>query len=277
MKNSAKNRAADIVCYTFLIIVAITCIFPFYVMFINATHSNSSIMTKIALLPGKNITANLHWLTQRAQPMRMMLNSLIISVSSTALSAYIGALTAYGFSKFRFKGNTVLFWVVLATMMIPTQMSLIGLAQISHSIGILGSYWPVILPSMASASTVFWLRAHFAESVHNSLIEAARVEGYNELAIFHRIALPLSKTGIATISIFNFVNAWNNYLTPLTLLSDAKKFPISIGIAIIRTIEPRDLGALYLGLAISVIPILIVFACLSRYILAGLASGAVKG
>ena len=277
MKLNTKNRLSDFFAYFFLILTAVTCIVPFYIMFINATHPNADIIARIELVPGRSIAANMKWLSQYIQPTRMILNSIFISVISTALAAYVGALAAYGFSKFRFRGRKALFWVVLATMMIPTQMSLIGLAQISQKLGILGSYWPVILPSMASASTVFWLRAHFSESVHNSLIEAARVEGYSELAIFHRIALPLSTTGIATISIFNFVGAWNNYLVPLALLSNVKKFPISVGIAIIRTVDPRNLGGVYLSLAISVIPILIIFACLSRFILAGLSSGAVKG
>ena len=277
MKLNTKNRLSDFFTYFFLILTAVTCIVPFYIMFINATHPNADIIARIELVPGRSIAANMKWLSQYIQPTRMILNSIFISVISTALAAYVGALAAYGFSKFRFRGRKALFWVVLATMMIPTQMSLIGLAQISQKLGILGSYWPVILPSMASASTVFWLRAHFSESVHNSLIEAARVEGYSELAIFHRIALPLSTTGIATISIFNFVGAWNNYLVPLALLSNVKKFPISVGIAIIRTVDPRNLGGVYLSLAISVIPILIIFACLSRFILAGLSSGAVKG
>jgi multiple sugar transport system permease protein len=162
-------------------------------------------------------------------------------------------------------------------MMIPSQMSLIGLFQLSKKLGILNTYVPLILPAFANASTVFFLKGTFDENLPLSLLEAARMEGMGEFRIFNTIAFPLCQVGIATISIFNFVNIWNNYLNPLTLLNQKGKYPLSIGIAILRRTDPADLGAVYLGLMISVIPILLIYSFCSKFIIGGMLEGSVKG
>jgi len=272
-----KNKHKKIGSYLFLIILSFICIIPFYVMIINATHASEDIVTNFLLLPGKNIINNYHNMMGVMNPWKMLLNSLYITVPSTVLTAYIGALTAYGFSVYRFKGDKILFWIVLSTMMIPEQMLIIGIFHVFRIVGITNSFIPIIFPQVAKAATVFWLKGYLDQVLDKALLEAARVEGMGEFRIFHVIGLPLMKPGIATISIFNFVTVWNNFIMPLSMLSNPKKYPISMGIAIMRRLEPLDLGAVYVMLVISVIPILLIYMLFSKYIIGDVTTGAVKG
>ncbi|WP_218915135.1 carbohydrate ABC transporter permease [Caldanaerobius polysaccharolyticus] len=157
-QKESKSDIYVVVIYVFLIGVAVISFLPFYMMIINATHSNDEIATKLLLAPGSYLVDNYVRMIQRINIWRGFLNSIIIAVSCTALSGYFSALTAYGFSKYRFKGNNALFWFVLATMMVPGQLGLIGYFQLVKTLGLLDTYWPLILPSIASASSVFWIR-----------------------------------------------------------------------------------------------------------------------
>jgi multiple sugar transport system permease protein len=277
MNSEAKSNISLTLSYIFLTFIAIICIVPFFMMLVNATHSNAELVAGVNLLPGGSLIKNYFSMLEIINPWKMLLNSILITVPSTVLMAYVGALTAYGFSKYRFKGNTVTFWIVLTTMMIPSQMTIIGLFQLSKAIGVIDTYIPIIIPAIANASTVFWLKGYFDAVLDEALLEAARMEGMGELKIFHRIGLPIARTGIATISIFNFVSMWNNYITPLSMLSTKDKFPLSIGIAIIRWFQPVNLGSVYISLVVSVIPILIIYIVCSRFILGDISSGALKG
>ena len=275
--DAAKFTLSKAVLYILLIFLAILCFLPFYIMIINSTHSNTELSSKLMLLPGKSLMENYKRLLENVNIWRGFFNSLFISVCVTILSGYFSALTAYGFSKFKFKGNNALYWVVLGTMMIPGQLGLIGFFQLSKSLNILNTYWPLILPSIANAGTVFFIKGYTDSAIHASLIESARIDGCGEFKIFNKIVLPLIIPSVATMSIFTFVNSWNNYLTPLVLLFDMDKFTLPILVVVARGVYQTDFGAIYTGIAISVVPIMIVFAFMSKYIIGGLTMGSVKG
>ena len=171
--DAAKFTLSKAVLYILLIFLAILCFLPFYIMIINSTHSNTELSSKLMLLPGKSLMENYKRLLENVNIWRGFFNSLFISVCVTILSGYFSALTAYGFSKFKFKGNNALYWVVLGTMMIPGQLGLIGFFQLSKSLNILNTYWPLILPSIANAGTVFFIKGYTDSAIHASLIESA--------------------------------------------------------------------------------------------------------
>ncbi|SHF39832.1 multiple sugar transport system permease protein [Caldanaerobius fijiensis DSM 17918] len=275
-RESKVNISTGII-YVFLIIMSIISFLPFYIMIINSTHSNDELATKLLLLPGNSLIANYTRMVQNINIWRGFLNSVIIAVSCTVLSGYFSALTAYGFSKYKFKGNSILFWFILATMMIPGQLGLVGYFQLVKSLGLLDTYWPLILPSIASASSVFWIRQYIDSSVQDSLIESARIDGCGEFMIFNKIILPLIVPAIATISIFTFVGSWNNYLAPLVLIFSQDKFPLPVLVAMMKGYYSNDYGAMYLGVAISVVPIMIAFFFFSKHIVGGLTVGSIKG
>jgi len=245
-------------------------------MIVNATRTTSEINRGVTLIPGSGIVENYKSMMERMNIWRGFSNSLIIAVSSTILSGYFGALTAYAFSKFRFKGNKVLFWFVLGTMMIPLQLGLVGYYQLTCKLHLINTYWALILPSIATAATVFFLKMYMDANVDIALLEAARIDGSSEFYIFNRIVLPIAMPAVATMSILNFVFSWNNYLNPLVLLLDKEKFTLPILIALVKGTYKENLGAQYLAITIAVVPILIAFTIFSRYIIGGITAGALK-
>lgn len=262
--------------YLFLILLAIICFTPFYTMIVNATRTTPEINRGVTLIPGSGIVQNYKSMMERMDIWRGFSNSLIIAISSTILSGYFGALTAYAFSKFRFKGNKVLFWFVLGTMMIPLQLGLVGYYQLTCKLHLINTYWALILPTIASAATVFFLKMYMDANIDTALLEAARIDGSSEFYIFNRIVLPIAMPAVATMSILNFVFSWNNYLNPLVLLFDKEKFTLPILIALVKGTYKENLGAQYLAITISVVPIIIAFMFLSRYIIGGITAGALK-
>lgn len=272
-----QSLFGKIALYTFLIFLGILCVLPFYMMIINSTRSNVEISQNVWLTPGDELVENYEIIQGKVNIWRGFLASFIITAPSVVLSAFFSALTAYGFAKFRFKGRNFLFWVVLGTMMIPQQLGLIGYYDLVVNLGLIDTYAPLILPMIANAGMVFFVRAYIEQSVSDSLIEAAIIDGAGELYIFNRIVFPLAMPAVATMSIFTFINKWNDLITPMILLHSANKFPMPLVISNIRGLYEANYGAIYLGVTISIIPIILVVVFFSKAIIRGLTIGAVKG
>lgn len=288
-KSRANKAISRIAIYVVLLVMALVCIVPFYVMLMNSTRTNQEINRGPTVIPGNALAENWRTLIKgRLDPNtglrsgglnipKGFLNSLIVALSSTVLAAYFSALTAYGFAMYAFKGRGLLFGLLLSVIMLPPTIMLVGLFKLSLSLNLYDTRWILILPAIASPYTVFFLRQYTKSVVNISLVEAARIDGAGELFIFHRIGLPLVAPGIATMSIFGFLVQWNNYLVPLTLLNSQEKYTLPLIIQQLNTTTyQRDFGAMYLGIALSVVPIIIAFAILSRYLIAGIAFGGVK-
>lgn len=272
-----SNHTGKTVMYICLIILAIGCFIPFYLMIINCTHSNGEIASQLWLTPGTSLDDNYHNLDNNVPIWTGFFNSLFVAVATTIVSGYFSALTAYGFSKYKFKGNKTLYAIVLGSMMIPMQLGFIGFYQMVSSMDLLNSYIPLIIPAIANASAVFFIKGYTDDAVHESLIEAARIDGCSEFGIFNKIALPLIMPAVATMSIFTFVGSWNNYLLPLILLSDMDKYTLPIMQVVSRGVYKSEFGAVYTCIAISVVPIMAAFIFLSKKIMDGLTVGGVKG
>lgn len=271
-----KNKT-KIMLYVSLILLAIVCFIPFYIMIINSTRSNGEILRELSLLPGTSFIQNFQDMQAQYNVLGAFMNSLIVTVSATALTCYVSALTAYGFATYRFKGRNALFALVLITMMIPPQLNILGLYELSSILNILNTYVPLIIPVAAAAPVVFFMKQYTEVAMPKSMVESARVEGAGELKIFHSLAIPIMSPAIATMAIFQFVANWNNYLYPLILLFDPEKFTLPVLIAAINnSVYDPNLGVLYLAMAISTVPIMIAFFFCSKYVIAGLTSGSVK-
>ncbi|MBN2619309.1 MAG: carbohydrate ABC transporter permease [Spirochaetales bacterium] len=266
-----------ILLYAFLIIMAIICIVPFYMMIINATRSNTEISQNIWLTPGDQLLINYKIIQGKVNIWKGFINSVIIAVPAVLLSAFFSTLTAYGFAKFQFKGKNLLFWFVLGTMMIPQQLGLIGFYDLCVNLRLIDSFLPLILPNIANAAMVFFIKSYIESSIPDSLIEAGLIDGASEFFIFNKIIIPLSMPSIATMSIFTFINKWNDLINPLVLLNTSTKFPMPIIVSNIRGLYEANFGAIYLGVAISVTPILIVVITFAKQLMSGLTVGAVKG
>lgn len=273
-----RKIIARTVVYLFAFTVAITAFYPFYVMIISATHDNYNIVAKINLLPGKQLAANYARLTQNIELYRGIFNSVVLAVAVTVVQNYFTTMAAYAFSKFHFKGRNALFGVVMVAMMLPGQLGIIGFYKEVQSMNLLNSYFTLIVPTIANCFAVFFYKQYLDGALPNELLEAAIVDGCKELRIFHKIVLPLMIPALVTQGVMTFISTWNSYLTPLIILNDKKKLTLPLMIATVRDATHADYGAQYVGMLVSVIPMVIVFCFTSKIIMEKISIGAaVKG
>ena len=276
MTTTAKMKKGII--YLCLSLLAAICFLPFLLMIVNATRSGVEITHSFTLIPSSHLKDNLEALFAYVNLFKGFRNSLLVAIPATILTAYFSSITAYAMAVYRFKGNAWLFKILVVFMMIPAQLSLIGFYNLCQKLHMVDSYLPLIIPAIASPGTVFFLRQYVQSTLSKALLEAARIDGAGELHIFHKIVLPIMAPGIATMSIGAFIGNWNNYLVPLILLNtpDKMTLPVMISTLNAATDLQKNQGAIYLGVAISVVPILIVFCFCSKYIISSITAGSVK-
>jgi multiple sugar transport system permease protein len=205
------------------------------------------------------------------------MNSLFLALASMFVSVYFALLTAYGIVVYNFPGKKLFSNFIVVLVMIPMQLSIIGFYQYMSKLGLTDNYAALILPQIASAGAVFFAKQYLESMVIWDLIDAGRIDGASELSIFHTIMLPIAVPGAATMGIFAFVGSWNNFFTPFIMISSLEKYTLPMLIQTLRgDVYRTEYGAIYLGLAITVVPIIILYAVFSRYIVSGIAMGAVK-
>jgi multiple sugar transport system permease protein len=279
-KRKRKNFIVYSIVYLVLALLVVITLVPFWIVIINATRDGMSISTQgITLIPGKSLFENYKILTDNVDIARGFYNSLKIATLVTVLSGYFSALTAYGFHMYDFKGKNFLFGLILVFMMIPSQLAFLGYVKWMTQLGLMDTHAALIIPSIAAIGTVFFLRAYISSSLSKEIIESARIDGAGELYIFHRIAFPLMAPGVATMSIFTFIGSWNNYLSARVILSSKANETLPMVISSLRALRiwHQNQGAIYLGFAISIVPIVVVFIFASKYLIANISAGAVKG
>lgn len=264
--------------YIVLILLSVVCLCPFLIMMVNSTRSSQEIINSFSFIPGSSLQSNWKIMSDYFNIFNGLKNSLFISICVTALSGYFSALTAYGLAIYKFKGRNALFTTILVLMMVPAQLGLLGFYDLVNGLGLMDSYLPLIIPAIASPFTVFFLRQYILSVLAASIVEAARMDGASEISTFHRIGLPLMMPGIATMSIGTFIGSWNNYLMPLVLIVSPKKFtlPVMMGSLSASKDITANMGATYVSVAVSVIPIMIAFCFFSKYIIGSISAGGVK-
>ncbi len=268
------------IAYIVLTLITILCLFWFYVLFINATRTNSQITHGFSAVPGASFLNNWNNLIHGTLPvLRGMLNSFIIAGCSAFLCVYFSAMTAYGLYAYEFKMKKFLNTMILGIMMIPTQVTALGFVQLVQDMRLEDNFIPLIIPSISVPVTYFYMRQYMQSSLPMALIEAARIDGSGEFHTFNAIVLPLMKPAIAVQAIFTFVSSWNNYFIPSLILHKDKMKTLPILIAQLRSADwlKFDMGQVYMMIAFSIFPVIIVYLILSRYIVGGVAVGAVKG
>lgn len=273
----AKKIKSGII-YLCLIILAVSCLIPFLLMMVNATRSGREIMTSFTLIPGNSLKENWEAVWGYFNLFKGLWNSFKVALPATILSAYFSALTAFAMAVYDFKGKNIIFYTIVIFMMIPGQLSLIGFYDLISSLKLINSYVPLIVPAIASSGTVFFLKQYIESVLPMSLLEAGRIDGAKEINMFHGIVLPIMAPGIATMSIGAFIGNWNSYLVPMILINSPEKFTLPVMVASLNATNDiaANQGAIYLAVAISVLPILIAFCFCSKYIISSIAAGSVK-
>ena len=281
MKSKTKSsRGRSILAHTVLILLSFMCLFFFYVLIINATRSHAELQKGFSALPGKYFFTNLKNVANDGSfPMfRGILNSLIVSGCSAALCTYFSALTAYGLYAYDFKGKKVAFTFIMAILVMPTQVTAMGFLKLVTNMGMYDSLLPLIIPSIASPAVLYFMYSYLQSSLTISLVEAARIDGSGEFKTFNHIVLPIMKPAIAVQAIFTFVGSWNNYFVPALIIQSKNKMTVPILIATLRGADYMnfDMGKIYMMITVAIVPIIIVYLLLSKYIIAGVTLGGVK-
>lgn len=258
-------------------VIAILCIIPFYFTLINSTHTDVDILRRLNFLPGSHLEANYRFVNRSLSIWRGFFNSLTVTLPSVLLSLYFGSMTAYGFSKYHFRFSKQLFIFILMIMMVPMQLGLVGYFLLHSRLGLLNTYIPLILPWIANPATVFFMKMYIDSAIPDELIEAGRVDGSSEFKTFNILILPLLTPALATLAIFNFVGSWNNFIMPLIILFSRDRFTLPLLVAMLRGVYSDNYGAVYLGVSISIVPIMVVYLFMARKVIGGLVVGAVKG
>ena len=267
--------------YIVLAIISFFCLFWFYVLFINATRSNSNLQSGFSALPSTNLLTNLKNLFTKSKlpVVSGLVNSLIVSSLSAVLSVYFSTMTAYAIHAYDFKLKKFIYPFILAVMMIPSQVTALGFVKLVVGLNLEDSFIPLIVPTIAAPVTFFYMKQYMESTLPMSLIEAARIDGSGEFHTFNMIILPLMKPAIAVQAIFTFVNSWNNYFTPALILHEDNKKTLPILIAQLRSADwlKFDMGQVYAMIAFSIFPVIVVYLILSKHIVHGVAAGSVKG
>ncbi|MDD5998484.1 MAG: carbohydrate ABC transporter permease [Lachnospiraceae bacterium] len=279
---SAKIHAQKVFRTIICVFLCFLSIIPFYIMVINATRSSAAIQRGISLIPSRFFAANLANLVKKSTGIgaplwKCMFNSCLISIPATALQVYFSTFTAYGITVYRFKLRNFAASFIMAIMMIPAQVSIIGFMQFMMKIGLYNTYIPLIIPAVAAPSTYYFMKQYMEQALSIEIVEAARIDGSGEFRTFNNIVLPLMKPAMATQAIFAFIASWNNLFTPSMMLLDKSKNTLPMFVQTLRSEQFRsDYGMIYFGLFITVLPIFVVYFALSKYIIAGVALGGVK-
>ena len=270
-----------IVVYTILIFLSFICLFSFYMLFINATRTHADLQGGFQLIPDAHFFENLinAWNDASIDIPRGMLNSFIVAASSAVLTTYFSALTAYGIHAYNFKFKNAAFTFIMAIMVIPPQVSAVGFYQMCVKLGWTNSFLPLILPGIAAPVVFFYMKQYMESILPMEIVDAARVDGSGEFYTFNRIILPMMKPALAVQMIFSFVTSWNNYFMPALIIDKAEMKTVPLMIAQLRSADYSkfDMGKVYMFILLAILPVIVVYMFLSKYIIKGVTAGSVKG
>jgi len=275
--NVSLHRAGRTLTYTLLTLAAIASLMPLYWMFTTSLKGQASYLKQPPeMFPANPTLENFEQLFANPTMGRWILNSAIVSLSVTGLNIFFASLAGYTFAKLDFPGRRWLFWVYIATMMVPFQVTMFPLFKLMVSWGWVNTYWALIIPAAAWPYNVFLMR-QVIQALPYEILDAGRIDGCSEFSLFWRVALPMSTNGIAVMGIFTFIASWNDFLWPLIILNSEKMRTLPIALATFQTTFETNYGLLMAGGVIMAVPMFIMFFVFQRYFLQGVTFGALKG
>ena len=281
LKAKRQLMISRFVVYVILVFLSVLCLFSFWMLFVNASRSNGDLQGGFRLLPSSYFFINLKnaWTDASINIPRGMLNSFIVAAATSVLATYFSALTAYGIHAYDFKLKGVAFTFIMAVMVIPNQVAATGFYQMCVKLGWTNNYIPLILPGVAAPVVFFYMKQYMESVLPMEIIDAARVDGSGEFRTFNTIILPMLKPALAVQLIFNFVQSWNNYFLPALLLDKAEMKTVPLMIAQLRSADYSkfDMGKVYMFILLAILPVVVVYICLSKFIIKGVTAGSVKG
>jgi multiple sugar transport system permease protein len=272
-----KRRLQAVLLHVVLLVGAATTLFPLLWMFSASFMTTGEAVTfPPHLVPHAASLEQYRQLVIRLNIGRAFLSSTIIATATTLIALLVNSMAGYAFARLRFGGRDRLFALLLAALIIPAQVGMLPLFLMMKGMHLVNTYWGAILPSLASVFGIFLMR-QFMLSIPHELLEAARIDGASEARIYWSVAMPLARPALATLAIYTFVATWNDFMWPLIVLSDQRRYTLPVAIAGLVGEHALDIELMMAGAVVTVLPVLLLFLTLQRYYVAGLTAGSVKG
>lgn len=275
--NVTLYQIGRFITYLLLTIFAIAALMPLYWMFTTSLKGQASYMRQPPqMIPLDPTLENFEQLFANPNMSRWIFNSAFVTLSVTVLNIFFASLAGYAFAKLDFPGRRWFFWMYLAVMMVPFQVTMFPLFKLMVNLGWVNTYWALIVPASALPYNVFLMR-QVIRSLPHEILDAGRIDGCNEFSLFWQIVLPMSTNGIAVMGIFTFVLTWNDFLWPLIILNSEQMRTLPIALSTFQSTYETNYGLLMAGGVIMAVPMFIMFFLFQRYFLQGVTFGAVKG
>jgi len=275
MSRRTRSKVGLAVRLVVAVVVAVVMAFPLWVMIVTALSGQSVFSTQLQLLPTDITFSNFSRVLAAWPVAQWFSNSVIVTVLTTIISVVVSVMAGYGFAKLRFPAKTPLFLLLLSTMMIPTQAILVPQFRLVNSLGLIGTFWAVIIPGAAATFGIFLAR-QFMLAIPNELIEAAKIDGAGPVRIFVSIVLPLSKPLLAVLTLLSLMYQWNDFLWPLIVLRDPSLYTLPIGLQFLQGQYQTDYGALMAMTLITVGPLVVLFLVFQRWFVQGFATSGIR-
>jgi multiple sugar transport system permease protein len=276
-----RGQRAAAVPTVILLLGAVYCLLPVAWVLIASTKNNTQLFNTFTFAPNGSLWSNVRALSSYAGGVfwHWILNTAIYAGGGAALSTVVSAMAGWALAKYRFRGRSTIFNMLIAGVLVPPVVLAVPQYLLLAKVGLTNTYWSVLLPSILSPYGIYLARIYVMSAVPDEVIESARVDGCPEGRLFARIAVPMMVPGLVTIFLFQFVAVWNNFLLPFIMLSDENKFPLTVGLYTLLnrgSSAPSLYSLVVTGSLLSIIPLIILFLLLQRYWRTDIASGAVK-
>lgn len=273
-----RKKVYSVLSWAVLLFWVVLTIIPLYWMVISSFRDTTvSASFKPEWFPSKvTLATYIRFLTE-TDAVRWLMNSLFVSSVLTLSNVVFSSLAGYAFAKLSFPGRKTIFWLLLGTMMIPAQVTLIPVyIMVVNIFGLVDTYLAIMLPMFTVVGNIFLMKQYMS-TLPTTLIQAARIDGCSEFGIFRKVILPISKPGVAVLAIFTFVSTWNEFFWPFLVTQSSSMRTIQVGLASFKFQDATDYGAMMAGSVLAALPMFILFFALQRYFLQGITIGAVKG
>jgi len=266
-----------IITHLLLLIGLVISVFPFYWMIVMATNTTSDIYrVPPKIIFGGQLLTNISKVLQSIDFFRNFLNTFFVATIVTVLVLFFCSIAGFTFAKFEFPGKNVLFGILLATLVLPSASSLVASFVIMADLGWIGTFLPLIIPSMVSAFGIFWMRQYSLSSIHTDLIDAGRIDGCSHLRLYWNVALPALRPALGFLGILTFISTWNDYLWPLIVLNDSRLYTLQVALSSLNGIYTTDYSMIMTGTLMSTIPLIIIFFFGARQFIDNISAGALK-